>query len=260
MSDGEIIILFADRVAPESTDTLTVFPLHFFQRHLSGVNMNIQEFKLLGDRARHDYISSNFPASNKSISKRKLSFGVGVNDCRHIAQAQISGIFVQDPCYSSWGHMLARCYSARVHAERETYADCSISSDWMMFSAFRDWWLEHQVDGWNIDKDILFFGNKIYSKHTCVFVPQAINKFILDRGSLRGEFMIGCGWNKAAGKFRSKCNNPITGKQEHLGYFTLELDAHLAWKRRKIEFATLLCEQFPSLDPRILPALLDRYS
>ena len=260
MSDGEIIILFADRVAPESTDTLTVFPLHFFQRHLSGVNMNIQEFKLLGDRAKHDYISANFPANNRSASQRKLVIGAGINDALFVTKPRIDGIKVIDPCYESWKSALLRCYSVRLHEEYKTYACCSIDYDWVMFSAFRNWWLDHQVDGWSLDKDILFFGNKLYSEHTCVFVPAAVNTFVIDSLSIRGKYMIGCHYDNHREKFQSKCRNIITGKHEHLGYFTSELDAHLAWKYRKLELAPMLCAQFPNLDPRILPALLDRYS
>lgn len=245
---------------PESTDTLTVFPLHFFQRHRSVVNMNIQEFKLLGDRARHDYISSNFPANNASIANRRQVRGVGVNDSMYVVNPRVDGIQVIDPCYESWANALRRCYSVRWHEVWKTYVGCSIDHDWMTFSVFREWWLDHQVDGWSLDKDILFLGNKLYSEHTCVFVPPVVNNFITDSGSARGEYMIGCNWNKATSKFRSRCRNQITGKHEHLGLFTEELDAHLAWKNRKREHSQYLCAQFPNLDPRILPALLDRYS
>lgn len=222
--------------------------------------MNIQEFKLLGERARHDYISANFPANNRSIAQRKPVFGVGVNDSLYVTNPRIDGIQVIDPCYDSWASALRRCHSVRWHEEHKTYACCSIDSDWITFSVFREWWLDHQVDGWSLDKDILFIGNKLYSEHTCVFVTAAVNTFVTDRGADRGEHMIGCYWKKSSGKFSSQCWNPITGKREHLGYFTSELDAHLAWKNRKLELAPMLCAQFPSIDERILPALIDRYS
>lgn len=222
--------------------------------------MNLQEFKLLGERARHDYISANFPANNASISNRRQVHGVGINDALYFTAPLIDGIQVIDPCYESWRHMLMRCHSVRWHEEHKTYACCSIYSDWITFSVFREWWLDHQVDGWSLDKDILFLGNKLYSEHTCVFVPAAVNTFITDSLSARGEYMIGCCWHKATSKFISQCSNPITGKREHLGYFESELDAHLEWKHRKRELAPLLCLMFPNIDERILPALLDRYS
>ena len=49
----------------------------------------------------------------------------------------------------------------------------------------------------------------------------------------------------------------LTKKQENLGYFTCELEAHQAWLKRKLELAALAAEQ---TDERVAKALIERYT
>lgn len=154
--------------------------------------------------------------------------------------------------------MLKRCYSAKYQDKRHTYKGCSVSVDWMTFSNFKAWMQEQDWEDKHLDKDLLFEGNKIYSDETCVFVSPMVNKFVNDRGAARGKWLIGVYWNKKAGKFHSQCRNPFTRKNEFLGYFTCEQEAHQAWRKRKLELAHLLAAE--QTDPRVSEALIARYS
>ena len=70
--------------------------------------------------------------------------------------------------------------------------------------------------------------------------------------------MIGVSLNKERGKFQSKCSNPFNKKQEHLGYFTCEVEAHQEWLKRKLELAHLLAAE--QTDDRVAKALIERYT
>ena len=48
----------------------------------------------------------------------------------------------------------------------------------------------------------------------------------------RGEWLIGVHWDKRSEKFQAQCGNPFTKKLEYLGYFTCEVEAHQAWKKK----------------------------
>ena len=112
--------------------------------------------------------------------------------------------------------------------------------------------------GKSLDKDIIAPGSKLYSPETCAFVLQATNLFVIASDASRGEYPTGVSLCKPTGKYRAKCGNPFTGKQEHLGLFSTPEDAHEAWRRRKHELAQLVAAT--ESDMRVVEALKKRYS
>ena len=202
------------------------------------------------------------------MKPRKLVYGVGVNDADYsVTKAEVIG-YVDGKrkqkrvwkCsyYPTWSRMLERCYSARYQECNPTYIGCTVSDEWLTFSRFKSWMEMQKWKGLQIDKDLLFVGNKLYSVKTCIFVPPMVNSFVLDNGAARGEWMIGVDWCKQTGKFRASCRNPFTKKTENLGRFTCEQQAHEAWRKRKNELAHELAAI--QTDPRVAKALIARYS
>ena len=108
--------------------------------------------------------------------------------------------------------------------------------------AFAHGWRKQDWEGKELDKDILFEKNKIYSPNTCVFVDGVVNNFLNDQAAARGEWPIGVYWNEQKQKFISQCNNPFTKEKEYLGYFHCPNQAHRAWKKRKHELACHLAD------------------
>ena len=197
----------------------------------------------------------------------KLVYGVGINDADYAVTEwetiEVNGkqkrrLVWMCPYYRVWVCMLQRCYSSKFQDKKPTYKGCSVSEEWWRFSNFRAWMADQDFEGMQLDKDLLSEGNKVYSKETCVFVTQMVNKFTNDRGNDRGEWLIGVNWHKGAGKFMSQCSNPFTKKGEHLGYFLCEKEAHQAWLKRKLELATLLAAE--QTDERVAKALIERYT
>ena len=123
---------------------------------------------------------------------------------------------------------------------------------------FRAWMETQDWEGKQLDKDILFQGNKEYSPSTCVFVDGIVNNFLLDSAAIRGDWPIGVCWNERDQKFQSNCCNPFTKKREHLGLFHCPNQAHLAWKKRKHELACQLADV--QTDERVAEALRARYN
>lgn len=202
------------------------------------------------------------------MEPKKTVYGAGINDADYVVVkfeqlGYVDGKRRQKTVwschyYQTWRKMLERCYSAKFQERNPTYKGCSVSEKWLTFSNFRRWMEYQDYEGKQLDKDLLFEGNKVYSVETCVFVSPLVNTFTNDRGAARGEWLIGVYWDKASKSFLARCSNPFTGKRERLGCFTSEQQAHNAWRKRKLELAHELAAI--QTDERVAKALIDRYS
>ena len=198
--------------------------------------------------------------------KKVLVYGVGINDADYVVMKwetiYVDGVRKQKmvwicPYYLTWKSMLKRCYSEVYQNRQSTYKGCSVCEEWLTFSNFRAWMVQHDWKGRELDKDLLVEGNKVYSPETCVFISSMLNNFFLSREAGRGKYMLGVSWHKRAGKFHSRCSNPFLNTQEHLGSFDTELEAHLAWKEKKNELAQRYASK--QTDERVIEALLTRF-
>ena len=86
-----------------------------------------------------------------------------------------------------------------------------------------------------LDKDLLTKGNKVYSENTCVFIPKEINSVLTKRTASRGEYLIGVCWHKRDKAFIARLGKN-KGKRENLGYFKTEIEAFNAYKIAKESF------------------------
>ena len=175
----------------------------------------------------------------------KLVFGVGINDAGYVVQIKETVFHVQGkrkrklvwecPFYRKWTDMLKRCYSEYYQSKCPTYKDCFVTDEWLTFSNFKVWMEQQDWEGKQLDKDILFPNNKIYSPEACVFVDARVNLFIIERAAGRGEWPIGVHLDKRDRKFGARCSSVVTGKQESLGCFKTPEEAHQAWLSFKLE-------------------------
>jgi hypothetical protein len=83
--------------------------------------------------------------------------------------------------YSLWNGMLKRCYSKDYQMKHPTYKNCSSSDRWRYFQLFcvdiqllkgyNEWKKDKSTRSkYELDKDIIIKGNKLYSRNTCMFV------------------------------------------------------------------------------------------
>lgn len=180
-----------------------------------------------------------------------------INDTNYPVTYKGGDKTIQCPFYNKWARMRERCFNEALHKRRPTYVGTKLCDEWRYYSNFRAWMETQDWEGKELDKDLLIKGNKLYSPETCVFVSRMVNTFLNDAGGIRGNFMIGATFSKAANRFTANCNNPFTGKLVYLGLFDTELEAHLVWKSYKHNMAEKLAEL--ETDPRIINALLTRY-
>ena len=87
--------------------------------------------------------------------------------------------------YRAWDRMIRRCYGDNPNYKNSTYKDCTVCEEWLCYANFEKWYNEnyYEIDGemMALDKDIFSNNEKIYSPHTCIFVPQIINNLFESR-------------------------------------------------------------------------------
>lgn len=84
---------------------------------------------------------------------------------------------------SLWRAMLYRCDQENfLKCTPNAYVGCSVSDEFKVFDKFFKWVSTQpgfMQDNYQLDKDIIHKGNKVYSSDTCVFVPVEINKLFI---------------------------------------------------------------------------------
>lgn len=142
--------------------------------------------------------------------------------------------------YRAWQGMLVRCFSENYKTKKPTYKDVSCCEEWLNFETFLTWvksqenysYFQNNKSNWQLDKDILIKGNKVYSPETCSIVPLRVNTLFVKSDSLRGIYPIGVTYEKRWNTFTSRCCG-VNGKRiKHSGFHN-PTDAFLQYKTDK---------------------------
>ena len=137
--------------------------------------------------------------------------------------------------YDIWHSMLRRCYNPKLHEKRSTYKDCKVEDYLLNFQHMGEWiennYYEVPGEKMCLDKDILYKGNKIYSRETCIFVPERINNLFTKSDKSRGKNPIGV-TELPSGNYQAYCSNGY-GKLIRLGTYKTKEEAFNIYKEYK---------------------------
>jgi len=165
--------------------------------------------------------------------------------------------------YTLWASMLDRCTKGGW-IKRPHYTGTSCSENFKSYSFFYEW-CQNQVGfkskdengkTWQLDKDLLIKGNKVYSEDVCVFVPSKINKLLTKCDNARGNYPLGVCLCKQTNKFVASCRN--NGKSMCLGFFLTPDEAFQAYKTYKEAYIKEVASEYKSqIDERVYAALMN---
>ena len=137
--------------------------------------------------------------------------------------------------YKIWYHMVERCYDPKLHKRYSSYKGCKVEDYLLNFQHMGEWIEEnyYEVPGEQmcLDKDILCKGNKVYSRETCIFVPERINLLFVKSDNVRGNSPIGI-TPRSSGNYQVYCKNGY-GKSIYLGTYSTKEEAFRAYKKYK---------------------------
>lgn len=194
------------------------------------------------------------------MTRRRLKKvrGVGINDADYVVTSKkidSEGNIYFDKCpyYMRWKGVIDRCYSEKIHEKVPSYKDCYVCDEWLTFSNFKLWMENQDWKGKELDKDILFIGNKIYSPETCIFIDKHVNVMIAPKKKSDNGFMIGVSNYHPHKNLYSASITDHRGKLRCIGVYEGQYQAHLAWQKAKInQYNIVIGEQS---DKRVIDGL-----
>ena len=153
--------------------------------------------------------------------------------------------------YDIYHDMLKRCYDPKYQEKYSTYKGCKVEEYLLNFQYMAEWIEEnyYEVPGEQmcLDKDILCKGNKVYSRETCIFVPQRINKLFTKRDNSRGDNPIGVD-QLPLGNYQVRCWNGF-GKRIWLGTYTTKQEAFQVYKNYKEKVIKEVIDSYEGIIP-----------
>jgi len=191
----------------------------------------------------------------------KLVYGIGTKGNTY--QCNVGRKLIRE--YTLWSEMLRRC-AATYQEKHPTYTDTACSESFKSFTFFYEWCnkqvgfksVDEKGNYWQLDKDLLIKGNKLYSEDTCVFVPQRVNKLLTRRDKSRGKHPLGVCWNNWSSKFSATCSVGEAALTKHIGYFDTPIEAFVAYKSFKEAYIKEVANEYKhQLDPRAYEALIN---
>ena len=177
--------------------------------------------------------------------RRVVCYGIATNDLPRESTGEFANL---------WYGILDRCYSERELKKHPAYIGCSVSEEWWLLSNFKKWYNEHYVRGWQIDKDLLVKGNKVYGPDTCCFVPNEINATIVQRRKPKSTTLPQGVYLRKDGLFFAKFQ--CGGEKRRLGLYKTKEEAFLAFKEAKEAWVKTLADKYKDqLETKVYEAL-----
>lgn len=155
--------------------------------------------------------------------------------------------------YSIWLHMIERCYAEHKQDEHPAYYGISeCCKEWLNYQVFAEWYMNNRYEideRLDLDKDIMFPGNKIYSPYHCLLVPHRINLMFTNKKNNRG---LPNGIYHEVSGYSSRYNT------EELGIYSTLESAYDVYAKRKKEEIIKVANKYKEIIPdEVYQALLN---
>ena len=152
--------------------------------------------------------------------------------------------------HKKWQLMLSRCYG-KTHPHNHTYyKNVTVCTKWLTFSNFKKW-MENQdwVDK-ELDKDILYPNNNVYSPKFCCFVTRQLNQALVYKRTKKYSLPVGVSFDIVRGKYKASIS--INGKTKFLGRFDVISEASNCYIDSKIKYIKTF---YPSVPKKVKKGL-----
>ena len=163
--------------------------------------------------------------------------------------------------YDEWKGMLRRCYDEKYLKKQPTYETSYSCDEWLCYQTFAEWWVNNYYyckgEKMQLDKDIFYKNNKIYSPETCMIVPQRINQlFNKSKRSKNNDLPLGVvnNPNGSGVGYCATCRIYEGGKSKnvYLGLYNTPEEAFYIYKNFKENYIKQVADEYYNYIPREL--------
>lgn len=148
---------------------------------------------------------------------------------------------LNSPMGKKWESMMLRCYCDTYQERQSTYIGCEVDESWLNLQEFCESIEGIFVDGFELDKDLLNVGNKVYSKQNCTFIPREINSTLRVNRVSSSELPIGV-QKTVFGRFCGKTS--FRGEDSFSKNYKTPKEAFLWYKNFKENLVKSLAEKW----------------
>lgn len=155
--------------------------------------------------------------------------------------------------YRLWLSVINRCYRPN-RTVQNSYEDKTVAEVWHNYQNFAAWCRSNKgfyIEGYELDKDLLVAGNKVYGPDTCCFIPGILNRTLISYSSDNGI--------SYTEKGKWKLNYYIAGTRQRAAKHFRSLDAaKLFYKENRYNLLrTILVQEIENLDDNVVARLKD---
>lgn len=149
---------------------------------------------------------------------------------------------IKTKAYIKWFSMMTRCYDEKYLKRQSSYEECFVCEEWLNFQIFAKWFYENNIDGYELDKDLICYGNKEYSPDKCCFVPKKLNSLLNINKKIRNDLPIGVTRIKDGYSYEMS----IYGKHIKGSFFKTIEDAFDEYKNKRESYIKEVANKYKS--------------
>lgn len=158
-----------------------------------------------------------------------------------------------NPHFPHWNSLFPRCYESNEDC-MPTYTDCVMDESWHNLQNYCNWSEKNYPKDthgfkWELDKDLLGKGSKVYGPDTCCYLPKELNLFLARMNDAGIYEHVGVD-GKIYYRVWVRQGKETDSKQCHyVGSYPTYKGAYEIWKAKKKERHTALCDKYKDVLP-----------
>lgn len=171
----------------------------------------------------------------------------------------IHGVYEDTREYHVWKGLLARTLNEEFKQKHKTYLNCTICEEWLNYNKFKKWYNDNEYEIGELlelDKDLKFIHNKLYSSEKCLLLPKTINTTLGFVNDKKSKLPIGV--TRSGNYYQARIHK--FGKSISIGYYNTPENAFEKYKKEKEIYWRELIDYYTGKIPNYIIEYMKHYN